>query len=115
MVVTGAFLAEHASTVDNSLSVTGGGVTKITRPPGTPVTLFLVVLTRTDGDDIDCLNVELSGPDGRETTIELPVPAMPKERETGFAHWPLSLGDIPDGRHVFALGDKIFPLNVMSA
>lgn len=63
MIVTGAFLAEAAATVDNKLNVQGGVLSKFTVGPDRLARLVLVVLTKADSEDSDRrIDVEIRPP-----------------------------------------------------
>jgi hypothetical protein len=62
-MVTGAFLAEAAATVDNKLNVQGGVLSKFVIGPDRLARFVLVVLTRPDGDDSERrVDVEIRPP-----------------------------------------------------
>jgi hypothetical protein len=53
VILSGAFLAEAAATVDNKLNVSGGVLSKFTVGPDRCAQLVLVVLTRADDHESD--------------------------------------------------------------
>jgi hypothetical protein len=101
-MVTGAFLAEAAATVDNKLNVQGGVLSKFTVGPDRFARFVLVVLTRRDDDDSDRrVDVEIRPP-----TLDAPVYKWFEAPEAalgdfpGFAFFELDVRLPCDGRWV---------------
>jgi hypothetical protein len=120
MIVTGAFLAEAASVVDNKLNVTGGVLSKFVVGPDRRAGFLLVVLTQAEADDPDHrVRVEIWPPTGDEplrATYEMPEQAM--LGEIGFAYFPVEVALPVDGRWVIVVaggpGVISLPLVVVS-
>ncbi|MEE6178047.1 hypothetical protein [Mycobacterium sp. 050134] len=84
MLVTGAFLAEAAATVDNKLNVTGGVLSRFAVGPDRRVRFVLVVLTRSETDDSD-----------RRVDVELKSPALDDSLAHRFEVPEASIGEFP--------------------
>ena len=105
VIMTGAFLAEAAATVDNKLNVQGGVLSRYTVGPDRWAQFMLVVLTRADGEDSDArVTVEIRPP-----TLEKPlerqfeVPEASIGEFPGFAFFDLAVNLPSDGRWVIVV------------
>jgi hypothetical protein len=83
-MVTGAFLAEAAATVDNKLNVQGGVLSKFTVGPDRFARLVLVVLTQANEDDSD-----------RRVDVEIRPPTPDAPVYKWFEAPEAALGDFP--------------------
>ncbi|OQZ89979.1 hypothetical protein BST11_14790 [Mycobacterium alsense] len=105
MIVTGAFLAEAASVVDNKLCVTGGVLSRFVVGPDREARFLLVVLTQSESDDSGArVRVEIWPPTGEEPlrlAYEMPGQAM--VGEIGFAYFPVEVTLPVDGRWVIVV------------
>ena len=88
-MVTGAFLAEAAATVDNKLNVSGGVVSKFVIGPDRWVRLVLVVLTRDDS------SADADAPDDRWVDIEIKPPTLDDPVRQRFEVPEASIGEFP--------------------
>ena len=84
MMVTGAFLAEAAATVDNKLNVQGGVLSKFTVAPDRLAQFMLLVLTQPDDDDSD-----------RRVDVEIRPPTLDAPICKSFEAPEAALGDFP--------------------
>lgn len=85
MIVTGAFLAEAAATVDNKLNVQGGVLSKFTVGPDRFARFVLVVLTRSDKvDDWD-----------RRVDVEIRPPSLDAPQYKWFDAPEAAVGEFP--------------------
>jgi hypothetical protein len=104
-MVTGAFLAEAAATVDNKLNVQGGVLSKYTVGPDRWAQFVLVVLTRADSDDSDqSVVVEIRPPtldEPLERTFMVPEASIGEF--PGFAFFDISVNLPDDGRWVITV------------
>jgi hypothetical protein len=104
-VITGAFLAESASAVNNKLDVKGGVLARFMVGPDRTAEFVLVVLTQAERDNPDRLvEVEFLSPDGdepRKVSYELPQAAA--GGEIGFAYFPMEVSLPVDGRWVIVV------------
>ncbi|BBX64003.1 hypothetical protein MSAS_31770 [Mycobacterium saskatchewanense] len=100
MVVTGAFLAEAAATVDNKLNVTGGVLSRFTVGPDRRVRFVLVILMRADSNDSDRrVDVELKPPTLDDSLVErFEVPEASIGEFPGFAFFDIEAALPTDGR-----------------
>ncbi|ORW31624.1 hypothetical protein AWB91_15190 [Mycobacterium paraense] len=113
-MLTGAFLAEAAATVDNKLNVQGGVLSKFTVGPDRVARVVLVVLTLPDGDD-----------SGRRIDVEIKPPGLDATQHASFEAPQASVGEFPgfaffpietrlpfDGRWVLdvSCGDSVISL-----
>lgn len=120
MIVTGAFLAEAASVVDNKLSVTGGVLSRFVVGPDRLAAFTLVLLTQAEADDPDRLvAVEIWPPSGdKPLQISYEVPEAAAASEIGFAFFDLEVNLPSDGRWVLLVsggaGAVSLPLEVSS-
>jgi hypothetical protein len=83
-MVSGAFLAEAAATVDNKLNVQGGVLSKFTVGPDRFARFVLVVLTQPDDDDSD-----------RRVDVEIKPPTVDPPLYKWFEAPAAALGDFP--------------------
>jgi hypothetical protein len=83
-MVTGAFLAEAAATVDNKLNVQGGVLSKFTVGPDRFARVVLVVLTQPNEDDSD-----------RRVDVEIKPPTLDAPVYKWFEAPEAALGDFP--------------------
>jgi hypothetical protein len=83
-MVTGAFLAEAAATVDNKLNVQGGVLSKFTVGPDRWARFVLVVLTRPDDNDSD-----------RRVDIEIRPPTLDAPQYKWFEAPEAAVGEFP--------------------
>ncbi len=101
-MLTGAFLAEAAATVDNKLNVHGGVLSKYTVGPDRVARFVLVVLTQDDSDDSERrVQVEIKPPTVDATqhaTFEAPEASVGEF--PGFAFFPIETQLPIDGRWV---------------
>jgi hypothetical protein len=102
VIVTGAFLAEAAETVDNKLNVQGGVLSRYTVGPDRWAQFVLVVLTRADSDNPNPrVVVEIRSPtldESQERTFTVPDEAIGEF--PGFAFFDISVNLPNDGRWV---------------
>jgi hypothetical protein len=107
VILTGAFLAEQAATVDNKLNVAGGVLSKYTVGPDRSASLVLVVLTRADSnnsDDDRRVEVELMPPTGEAPVHRrFEVPAASIGEFPGFAFFGIDVNLPVDGRWVIVV------------
>jgi hypothetical protein len=120
MIVTGAFLAEAASVVDNKLNVTGGVLSKFMVGPDRLASFLLVVLTQSEADDPDTrVHVEIWPPTGdKPLRAAYDMPEQALYGEIGFAYFPVEVTLPADGRWVIVVaggpGVISLPLVVIS-
>src|SRR5271167_3999773 len=101
VIVTGAFLAEAAATVDNKLNVQGGVLSRSTVGPDRWAQFVLVVLTRADEDSDLRVAVQVKPP-----TLDEPierqfmVPEAAVGEFPGFAFFDIAVNLSSDGRWV---------------
>ena len=102
MIVTGAFLAEAAATVDNKLNVSGGVLSKFPVGPDRFARFVLVVLTRADDHYSDRrVDVKIKPP-----TLDQPIhkwfdaPEAAVGEFPGFAFFEIDARLPVDGRWV---------------
>jgi hypothetical protein len=104
VILTGAFLAEQAATVDNKLNVAGGVLSKYTVGPDRSASFLLVVLTRADSDnfgDDRRVEVELMPPTGDAPVHRrFEVPEASIGEFPGFAFFGIDVNLPVDGRWV---------------
>ncbi|WP_156690395.1 hypothetical protein [Mycobacterium sp. Marseille-P9652] len=102
MILTGAFLAEAAATVDNKLNVSGGVLSKYTVGPDRVARLVLVVLLRAGGDETNrFIDVDIKPPtldDSLHERFEAPEASVGEF--PGFAFFPFDVFLSVDGRWV---------------
>jgi hypothetical protein len=102
VIVTGAFLAEAAATVDNKLNVQGGVLSKFTVGPERLARFVLVVLTQPDGDDSNRrIDVEIKPPElGAPQYKWFEAPEASVGEFPGFAFFEIDTRLPEDGRWV---------------
>ena len=108
MIVTGAFLAEAAATVDNKLNVQGGVLSKYTVGPDRAARFVLVVLTQAEADAESGdrrLDVELMPPKLDEVPQyrRFEVPEVAIGTFPGFAFFEIDINLPFDGRWVIVV------------
>ena len=106
MILTGAFLAEQAATIDNKLNVAGGVLSKFTVGPDRSASFVLVVLTRVGNDSSEDrqVEVELIPPTGEAPTMQrFEVPEASIGELPGFAFFGLDALLPVDGRWVIVV------------
>ena len=103
MVITGAFLAESAASVDNKLHVWGGVIANYTVGDSREFQLALVLLTRRDDDSPDrTARIDVVPPGGGDAmSLTFDVPRSTAGADVGFAYTVVS-GVFPyDGTYLF--------------
>ena len=108
MILTGAFLAEQAATVDNKLNVAGGVLSKFTVGPDRSASFVLVVLTRADTSDSNAFDrrveVELIPPTGEAPVLRrFEVPEASVGEFPGFAFFGVDVNLPVNGRWVIVV------------
>ena len=108
MILTGAFLAEQAATVDNKLNVAGGVLSKFTVGPDRSASFVLVVLTRADTSDGNAFDrrveVELIPPTGEAPVLRrFEVPEASVGEFPGFAFFGVDVNLPVNGRWVIVV------------
>jgi hypothetical protein len=83
-MLSGAFLAEAAATVDNKLDVQGGVLSRFTVGPDRFARFMLVVLTLPDDDDSD-----------RRVDVAITPPTLDAPMRTSFEAPEATLGEFP--------------------
>jgi hypothetical protein len=113
-VITGAFLAEAASVVDNKLSVSGGVLSGFAVEADRQVKFVLVVLTQAETDSpVRRVEVEIRPPtDDDPLVLEYELPDAAAAGEIGFAFFNVEVRLPSDGRWVFVVtcGPGVFSL-----
>ncbi len=101
-VITGAFLAEAASVVDNKLNVVGGALSGFVVGPDRLAQFVLVVLTQAETDSpVRRVDVEIRPPtDDEPLTLECELPEAAAGSEIGFAFFDIEVRLPVDGRWV---------------
>ncbi|MGO8851235.1 hypothetical protein [Mycobacterium sp.] len=104
-MITGAFLAEAASVVDNKLAVSGGVLSGFRVGPDRLAQFMLVVLTQAETDSpVRRVDVEIRPPtDDESFTIEFELPRSAADGEIGFAFFGIEVRLPSDGRWVFVV------------
>jgi hypothetical protein len=104
-VITGAFLAEAASVVDNKLAVSGGVLSGFIVGPDRLAQFVLVVLTQSETDSpVRVVEVEIRPPtDDEALTIEFELPEAAAGGEMGFAFFNIEVTLPSNGRWVFVV------------
>jgi len=118
-VITGVFLAESASVVDNKLNVSGGVLSRFMVGPDREARFVLVVLTQAETDSpVRRVEVEIMPPTDDESLVigyELPDAAV--GGEMGFAFFNVEVELPVNGRWVFLVtggaGTFSLPLQVV--
>jgi hypothetical protein len=105
VILTGAFLAEQAATIDNKLNVAGGVLSKFAVGPDRSASFVLVVLTRADSDNSDRqVEVELIPPTGEAPVLRrFEVPEASIGEFPGFAFFGIDAILPVDGRWVIVV------------
>jgi hypothetical protein len=100
VIITGAFLAEQAATVDNKLNVAGGVLARYTVGPDRLARIVLVVLTQSDPDTVNRrVDVEIRPPAEEDSLYRLfEVPEESVGEFPGFAFFDLDVVLPFDGR-----------------
>ena len=117
-VITGAFLAEAASVVDNKLNLTGGVLSGFVVGPDRQVRFVLVVLTQSEtGGPVRRVEVEIRPPtDDDPLVIGYDLPDAAAAGEIGFAFFNVEVRLPVNGRWVFVVtggaGTFSLPLEV---
>src|ERR1700739_3188994 len=83
-MLSGAFLAEAAATVDNKLNVQGGVLSRFAVGPDRLARFMLVVLTLPNDDD-----------SGRRVDVEITPPTLDAPMRTSFEAPEATLGELP--------------------
>jgi hypothetical protein len=113
-VITGAFLAEAASVVDNKLNVSGGVLSGFGLGPDRQAKFVLVVLTQTETDSpMRRVEVEIVPPtDDDPLVIQYEMPEAAASGEIGFAFFNVEVRLPSNGRWVFVVtcGAGVFSL-----
>ena len=104
-VITGAFLAEAASVVDNKLNVSGGVLSRFMVGPDRSAQFVLVVLTQAETDSpVRRVDVEIRPPtDDEPLKIEYELPGAAAGGEIGFAYFGIEVRLPVNGRWVFVV------------
>ncbi len=104
-MITGAFLAEAASVVDNKLSVSGGVLSGFRVGPDRLAQFVLVVLTQAETDTpVRRIGVEIWPPtDDEPLTVEYELPEAAAGGEIGFAFFSIDTHLPVDGRWVIVV------------
>ncbi|HKI42220.1 MAG: hypothetical protein P4L48_12755 [Mycobacterium sp.] len=104
-MITGAFLAEAASVVDNKLNVAGGVLSGYVVGPDRSAEFVLVVLTQAETDSpVRRVEVEIRPPTGGEPlTMEHELPEAAAGGEIGFAFFDIEVRLPVDGRWVIVV------------
>ena len=119
-MITGVFLAESASVVDNKLNVSGGVLSRYMVAPDREARFVLVVLTQAETDSpVRRIQVEIMPPTGDESlVVEYVLPEAAVGGEIGFAFFNVEVELPLDGRWVFVVtggaGTFSLPLQVIS-
>jgi hypothetical protein len=101
-MITGAFLAEAASVVDNKLTVTGGVLSGYAVGADRLAKFVLVVLTQAETDSPErVVRVEIRPPtDDEPLTVEHELPEAAAGGEIGFAFFDIEVRLPSNGRWV---------------
>jgi hypothetical protein len=104
-VITGAFLAEAASVVDNKLRVSGGVLSRFMVDADRIAEFLLVVLTQAETGTSDRLvDVEIRPPtDDEPLHLEYELPESAAGGEIGFAFFRIEVKLPVDGRWVLVV------------
>jgi hypothetical protein len=104
-VITGAFLAEAASVVDNKLAVSGGVLSGFRVGPDRVAEFVLVVLTQAETDSpVRVVEVEIRPPTDEEPlNIEFELPDAVASGEIGFAFFNIEVFLPTNGRWVLVV------------
>ncbi|MCW2546794.1 MAG: hypothetical protein JWN96_1254 [Mycobacterium sp.] len=121
MIVTGAFLAEHADAVDGKLDVRGGVVSRYVVGADRIARFFVVVLTQAETDNTDRgIVVDVLPPavisDEPLRVVDAELPAETTKAEIGFAVYRIGVTMRFNGRWRIVVtaagGGASLPLNV---
>jgi hypothetical protein len=107
-VITGVFLAESASVVDNKLNVSGGVLSRFLVGPDREARFVLVVLTQAETDTpVRRVEVEIMPPtdemDDESLVIGYELPDAAVGGEIGFAFFDVDVRLPVNGRWVFVV------------
>jgi hypothetical protein len=104
-VITGAFLAEAASVVDNKLAVSGGVLSGFRVGSDRVAEFVLVVLTQAETDSpVRVVEVEIRPPtDDEPLSIEFELPDAAACGEIGFAFFNIEVTLPSNGRWVLVV------------
>jgi hypothetical protein len=104
-VITGAFLAEAASVVDNKLTVSGGVLSGFMVGADRLAQFVLVVLTQAETDSpVRRVEVEIRPPtDDEPLVIEYELPEAAAGGEIGFAFFDIEVRLSVNGRWVYVV------------
>ncbi|SPM31282.1 hypothetical protein BN971_01618, partial [Mycobacterium terramassiliense] len=104
-VITGAFLAEAASVVDNKLTVSGGVLSGFRVGDDRLARFVLVVLTQAETDSpVGLVEVEIRPPtDDEPLNVEYELPEGAAGGEIGFAFFDIEVRLPSNGRWVFVV------------
>jgi hypothetical protein len=113
-VITGAFLAEGASVVDNKLNVSGAVFSGYRVGPDRKAQFALVLLTQAETDTSDRrVEVQLRPPtDDPPMNLEFELPEVALAGEIGFAFFNIEVRLPFDGRWVFVVTDGLQALSL---
>jgi hypothetical protein len=102
VILTGAFLAEDARTVNSKLDVSGGVLSRFALGPNRAARFVLVVLTRADGEDSDRrVDVKIVPPTlGEPLRMSFEAPEAAVGEYPGFAFFDIGVTLPVDGRWV---------------
>jgi hypothetical protein len=105
VVITGAFLAEAASVVDNKLAVSGGVLSGFMVGPDRLAQFVLVVLTQAETDSpVGVVEVQIRPPtDDEPLTIAFELPEEAARGEIGFAYFNIEVMLPVNGRWVLVV------------
>ena len=105
MILTGAFLADAATVVDNKLNVSGGVLSRFGLGPDRSARFVLVVLTQAEPGDTDRqIKIEMRPPnDDDPIKFEFEVPEAAVAEFPGFAFFELQVRLPADGRWVLVV------------
>ncbi len=107
-MITGVFLAESASVVDNKLNVSGGVLSRFMVGPDREARFVLVVLTQAETDSpVRRVEVEIMPPtdemDDESLVIGYELPDAAVGGEIGFAFFDVDVRLPVNGRWVFVV------------
>jgi len=115
VIITGAFLAEAASSEHNKLNVRGGVLSSYQVGPDRIANVTLVVLTQAEaGDKAVRLNIEAIKPNGDTQVLQVAIPEVSMKSQNGFAFFPMAIGAETNGRYALILtcGSSTHSLNL---
>ncbi|MGO9100943.1 MAG: hypothetical protein ACLP9Y_16460 [Mycobacterium sp.] len=104
-MITGAFLAETASVVDNKLAVSGGVLSGFRVGPDRSAQFVLAVLMQAETDSpVRRIDVEIRPPtDDEPLTLKYELPEAAAGGEIGFAFFDIEVRLPVDGRWVIVV------------